>query len=45
LTLGVAASLRATYELEVAYAKFGGAGRYNALNDRDFAAASVKVSF
>ncbi len=40
-----AASLRATWELDVAYTQFGGAGRWNDLNDRDFAAASVKVSF
>jgi hypothetical protein len=45
LTLGVAANLRATYELDVSWTKFGGGGRYNDLNDRDFAAASVKVSF
>ena len=45
LTLGVGASLRATWELDAAYTKFGGAGRYNDLNDRDFAAVSVKVSF
>jgi hypothetical protein len=45
LTLGVAANLRATYELDVSWTTFGGAGRYNDLNDRDFAAASVKISF
>lgn len=45
ITLGVAANLRATYELDVAWTKFGGAGRWNDLNDRDFMTASVKVSF
>jgi uncharacterized protein DUF1302 len=45
LTLGVAANLRATYELDLSWTTFGGAGRYNDLNDRDFAAASVKISF
>lgn len=45
LTLGVSANLRATWELDVSWSRFGGAGRYNDLNDRDFAAASVKVSF
>ncbi len=45
LTLGVAANLRATYEVDVSWTKFGGAGRYNDLNDRDFAAASVKIAF
>ncbi len=45
LTLGVAANVRAMYELDVAWTTFGGAGRYNDLNDRDFASASMKVSF
>jgi Protein of unknown function (DUF1302) len=45
LTLGVAANLRATYEFDVAWTRFSGAGRWNDLNDRDFATASVKVSF
>lgn len=45
LTLGVAANLRATYELDVAWTRFGGAGRWNDLNDRDFVTAAVKVSF
>lgn len=45
ITLGMAASLRATWELDVAWTKFGGAGRFNDLNDRDFVAASVKYSF
>jgi hypothetical protein len=29
----------------MAYTQFGGAGRFNDLNDRDFVAASVKYSF
>jgi hypothetical protein len=45
LTLGVSANLRGTYELDVAWTSFSGAGRWNDLNDRDFATASVKVSF
>jgi hypothetical protein len=45
LTLGVAANLRATYEIDLAWTRFGGAGRWNDLNDRDFTTASVKVSF
>ena len=45
LTLGVSANLRGTYELDTSWTKFGGAGRYNDLNDRDFVTASVKVSF
>jgi hypothetical protein len=45
LTLGVSGNLRGTYELDVSWTDFGGAGRWNDLNDRDFVAASVKVSF
>jgi len=45
LTLGVAANLRATWELDASWTKFGGAGRFNDLNDRDFVAATVKYSF
>jgi hypothetical protein len=45
LTLGVSANLRATYELDLAWTTFGGAGRWNDLNDRDFATASIKMSF
>jgi Protein of unknown function (DUF1302) len=41
----VSANLRGTWEVDTAWTKFGGAGRYNDLNDRDFVAASVKVSF
>ena len=44
-TVGVAANLQATWDLDVAYSTFGGAGRWNDLNDRDFIAASVKYSF
>ncbi len=45
LTLGVAANLQATWELDMSYTKFGGAGRYNDINDRDFVAATLKYSF
>jgi hypothetical protein len=45
LTLGVAANLRGVHEFDFAWTKFGGAGRYNDLNDRDFASASYKISF
>lgn len=45
LTLGVSANLRAQWELDLAYTQFGGAGRYNLINDRDFVAASVKYAF
>ena len=45
LTLGVGADLRAKWGLDLAYTRFGGAGPYNLINDRDFVAASVKYSF
>jgi len=45
LTLGVAANLQAKWELDTAWTKFGGAGRFNDLNDRDFVTASIKYSF
>jgi hypothetical protein len=45
LTLGVSANLRGTWEVDTSWTKFGGANRWNDLNDRDFVAASVKVSF
>jgi hypothetical protein len=44
-TAGVTLSTRQRWEFDVAYSHFGGAGEYNLLNDRDFVAASVKVSF
>lgn len=45
LTLGVVGSLRATYELDLSWTRFGGAGRFNDINDRDFIAAAIKFSF
>ncbi len=45
LTLGVAANLRAKWEIDMSWTKFGGAGRFNDLNDRDFVAATLKFSF
>jgi len=45
LTLGVAANLLAKWEVDMSWTKFGGAGRFNDLNDRDFVAATVKFSF
>jgi hypothetical protein len=45
LTLGVAANLMAKWELDMAWTKFGGAGRFNDINDRDFIAATAKFSF
>ena len=45
LTLGVAANLLAKWEVDMSWTKFGGAGRFNDINDRDFVAATVKFSF
>jgi hypothetical protein len=45
LTLGVNANLRLTWDLDLSWTRFGGAGRYNDINDRDFVAATVKVAF
>ena len=45
LTLGVAANLQAKWEIDMSWTKFGGAGRFNDLNDRDFVAATLKYSF
>jgi hypothetical protein len=45
LTLGVSANLQAKWEIDASWTTFGGAGRFNDINDRDFVAASVKVSF
>lgn len=45
LTAGVGASMRSRWEFDLSYTQYGGAGQYNLLNDRDFIAASIKVSF
>jgi hypothetical protein len=45
LTLGVEANLRATWAVDMSWTKFGGAGRFNDLNDRDYVAATAKFSF
>ncbi len=45
LTLGVSGNLQNRWELDASYTTYGGAGRYNELIDRDFAAATIKFSF
>ncbi len=45
LTLGVGASLRSKWDVDVSYTQYGGAGQYNLVNDRDFITANVKYSF
>jgi len=44
-TVGITASVRNMWQLDVSYTHYGGAGQYNLLGDRDFIAATVKVSF
>jgi hypothetical protein len=44
-TVGLTASTRQKWELDVSYTNYAGDGGYNLLNDRDFIAASVKFSF
>ena len=44
-TLGVAANYQNQWELDLSYTNYGGAGRYNLINDRDFVAAVVKYSY
>jgi hypothetical protein len=45
LTGGVAAGYLNSWEFDLSYTTYGGAGRYNLINDRDFVAAVVKYSF
>jgi hypothetical protein len=45
LTVGAAANLQAKWEVDLSYTRFGGAGRFNDLNDRDYVAATLKYSF
>jgi len=44
-TVGMTASTRQMFDFDVSYTHYGGAGQYNLLGDRDFIAASVKLSF
>lgn len=45
LTAGVTAGYLTSWEFDLSYSNFGGAGRYNLINDRDFVAAVVKYSY
>lgn len=45
LTVGVTAAYRISWEVDLSYTRFSGAGRYNLLSDRDFIATNVKYSF
>ncbi len=44
-SLGLEADLQKTWDLDLTYTRYGGAGQYNLLNDRNFIAASIKLSF
>jgi hypothetical protein len=45
ITFGAGANLRAKWDVDLSYTIFGGASRWNDLNDRDFIAATLKYSF
>ena len=45
LTLGASANLQAKWEVDMSWTKFGGAGRWDDVNDRDYVAATLKFSF
>ncbi|MDX1582112.1 MAG: DUF1302 domain-containing protein [Thermoanaerobaculia bacterium] len=44
-TLGVAAGYLNEWEFDLSYTRYGGAGRYNLINDRDFLGAVIKYSY
>jgi hypothetical protein len=44
-SFGLKGTLQNKYELELTYAEFGGAGKYNTTHDRDFISLTAKVSF
>ncbi|MFZ2492050.1 MAG: DUF1302 domain-containing protein [Thermoanaerobaculia bacterium] len=45
LTTGITASYQNRWEFDLSYSNYGGAGRYNLINDRDFVAAVVRYSY
>jgi hypothetical protein len=45
LTVGLAAGYQNMFEIDLSYTNYGGAGRYNLINDRDFIAAVVRYSY
>jgi len=44
-TLGLGASYLNSWQFDVSYTRYGGAGRDNLINERDFVAVNVKYSF
>lgn len=45
LTLGIGFDRQSTWEFDLSYSLFSGGGRYNLINDRDFAGINIKYSF
>ncbi len=45
VTVGIAATYQNTWEIDLSYTSFMGAGRWNLINDRDFIGGFVKYSF
>ena len=45
ITVGLGADYQNTWAADLSYTSFQGAGRYNLMNDRDFAAFNVNYSF
>ncbi len=45
ISLGIRADYQNTWQADLSYTNFFGAGRYNLLNDRDFTAFNIKYSF
>ena len=45
ITTGVTASYQNRWEFDLSYSNYGGAGRYNLVNDRDFVAAVVRYAY
>ncbi len=45
LTLGLGASYLNRWQFDFSFTMYGGAGRYNQLNDRDFVSATIKYLF
>lgn len=45
LLLGVSMNYQATWDIDLSYTMFNGAGRYNELTDRDFIAFAIKYAF
>lgn len=45
LTTGMTASYQNRWEFDLSYSRYGGAGRYNLINDRDFVAAVVRYAY